>query len=136
MRMSSLMIAACLLMAVQTLRADDALVVRPGKWQVTQTMEMGGTKMPPHTLTVCHKPGAGDAKGPVPGQETPANCKMGGQSRNGNTVKWDVSCTGKEPMKMSGELTYGNDSYEGVMHMNSSHGEMVTHMKGKRLGDC
>jgi hypothetical protein len=97
-------------------------------------MKMGGQSMPPQTITYCHT--AKDEKEPVPGQTMPEGCKAGKMEHSGNTVHWSFSCTGENAMEGTGEMTQHADSYEGVMHMKTQAGEMTTHMKGKRLGDC
>lgn len=119
------------LIAVPAMAADR---LAPGKWQVNQTVEMGGVAMPPQTLTFCHK--ATDAEGPMPSQSIPGDCAMKNQKTSGNKVTWDMSCSGEFAMQGSGEMTYQNDSYEGHIDMTSAQGKMTTRMQGKRLGDC
>lgn len=123
--------ATSLLMALPALAADR---LSAGKWQVTQVVEAGGTAMPPHTLTFCHK--ATDAEGPLPSQSMPGDCTMKNQKTSGNTVTWDIACSGEFSMQGSGEMTYRGDSYEGVVRMESPQGKMTTRMNGKRLGEC
>ena len=122
------------LTTVAALPAQAADEMRPGQWQVTQTMEMGGQSMPPQTLTYCHK--ASDPKEPLPSQQLPEGCKTGEMEHSGNTVRWQFSCTGENAMQGSGEMTQHSDSYEGVMRMKTEAGAMTTHMQGKRIGDC
>ena len=127
------MTAACLAaLAAASVHAGEEM--RPGKWQITQTMKMGGQSMPPQTVTYCHT--APDDKEPVPGQTMPEGCKTGKMEHSGDTVRWEFSCTGENAMQGTGETTMHGDSYEGVMRMKSPDGEMVTHMKGKHIGDC
>lgn len=120
------------LMAGTTALAEQG--IRPGKWQVTQTVESGAVSMPPQTLTFCHK--ATDVKTPLPSQPMPDNCKIVTMEHSGATTRWQFSCSGKDSMQGSGEMTHQHDSYQGVMRMRSSAGEMKTRMNGKRLGDC
>lgn len=128
---TKILTAALILTALPALGADR---LKPGKWQVTQTVETGGTAMPPHTLTFCHK--VTDAEEPLPSQQVPGDCAMKNQKTSGNTVSWDIACSGEYSMQGSGEMTYRGDSYEGVVRMESPQGKMTTRMNGKRLGDC
>ena len=41
-----------------------------------------------------------------------------------------------QAMTGTGEMTFGDDSYTGVMKMNMAQGAMSMKMEGKRLGDC
>jgi hypothetical protein len=124
---------AAALAATTSYAAED---MRPGQWQVTQTMEVAGTSMPPHTMTYCHKASDPKEEALPPGQTLPAGCKMGKMERSGNTVRWSLSCTGENAMQGSGEMTQSADRFEGVTRMKTQAGEMVTRMQGKRLGDC
>jgi len=133
MRNASFLFAALVIMfPVAAALAADKL--KPGKWEVTQVVEVAGTAMPPHTLTFCHT--AADAEEPLPSEKAPANCAMKNQKATGNTMSWDIVCSGEFSMQGSGEMTYHGDSYEGAVQMQSPQGKMTTRMKGKRLGDC
>jgi hypothetical protein len=55
----------------------------------------------------------------------------------GQTVTWKVACTEPQPMSGSGEMTFKDDTFEGLMKMaHPQMGEMTMKMTGKRLGDC
>jgi hypothetical protein len=60
--------------------------------------------------------------------------------RTGNKVSYRMSCTGDEPMEVTGETTYGTNAYEGRMKMTTTSGgqsmEMTQTYSGRRVGDC
>jgi hypothetical protein len=133
MQKASIWLAVAALTAPVAHAGDD---MRPGQWQVTQTMEMAGKTMPPHTLTYCHKASDPQEQALPPGQTLPEGCTAGKMEHSGNTLRWSFSCTGENAMQGTGEMTQYAERFEGVMRMKTQAGEMVTRMQGKRLGDC
>jgi hypothetical protein len=126
---------------------------RDGNWEITIDMQMpgmpnmpAGMTMPPMKTTQCiTKADAADPAKAIParpqrGGGPPSDCTVSDYKTEGNKVSWSMVCTGANPMSGTGEMTYGADSYTGVMNM---HGQqaglpMAVAMKysGKRLGDC
>ena len=132
---------------------------RDGNWEITMEMQMpgmptipnmpnmpAGMAMPPMKMTQCITPAdAADPAKAIPSRPqgrgaAPADCKVSDYKTEGNKVSWSMACAGAQAMSGTGEMTYGTDSYTGVMNM---HGQqsgvpMAVTMKysGKRLGDC
>jgi hypothetical protein len=115
--------------------------MRPGNWETTMEMDMPGMpmKMPPMKNTRCvtqqeiDSPNRGLPSGP---QKNPNDCKITDYKQSGNTVSWNVACSGQQPMTGSGELKFNNDAYDGVIKMMMNQQQMTMKMAGKRLGDC
>ena len=113
---------------------------RDGRWEVKTEMEMPGMpmKMPPMTTTQCiTKEQAEDPQRSVPqGRGAPNNCKVFDYKVAGNKVTWSMKCEGPEAMSGTGEITYGENTYDGVMKMERQGQTMMMKYAGKRLGDC
>ena len=120
---------------------------RDGKWAVTMQMEMPGMPgtMPPFTSEQCvTKEQADDPQRAVPQQPQrgrgQSDCKTEDYKASGNKVTWTMRCTTPQPMTGTGEVTYTENAYTGVMTMNMERGgqpmKMTMKMSGKRLGDC
>jgi len=111
-----------------------------GLWEITSSMEIQGMemmKMPSHTYTQCIT-----KKNIVPQDEHDnSECKVTDQNIHGNTVTWSMKCSGQDAMKMTGKITYHGDTFDGTMTMISNDPQsgpmrMVSHIKGKRIGEC
>jgi hypothetical protein len=113
---------------------------RDGRWEVKTEMEMPGMpmKMPAMTTTQCiTKEQAEDPQRSVPqGRGAPNNCKVFDYKVTGNKVTWSMKCEGPEAMSGTGEITYGDNTYDGVMKMERQGQTMMMKYTGKRLGDC
>lgn len=113
---------------------------RDGRWEVKTEMEMPGMpmKMPAMTTTQCiTREQADDPQRSVPqGRGAPNNCKVSDYKVTGNKVTWSMKCEGPEAMSGTGEITYGENTYEGVMKMEREGQTMTMKYTGKRLGDC
>ncbi len=113
---------------------------RDGRWEVKMEMEIPGMpmKMPAMTTTQCiTKEQAEDPQRSVPqGRGAPANCKVSDYKVTGNKVTWSMKCEGPDAMSGTGELTYGENTYDGVMKMEREGQAMTMKYTGKRLGDC
>jgi uncharacterized protein DUF3617 len=113
---------------------------RDGRWEVKTEMEMPGMpmKMPAMTTTQCiTKEQAEDPQRSVPqGRGAPNNCKVLDYKVAGNKVTWSMKCEGPEAMSGTGEITYGENTYDGVMKMEREGQTMMMKYTGKRLGDC
>jgi len=67
----------------------------------------------------------------------PAGCvKVSDDKVTGNKVTWSMKCEGPEAMSGTGEITYGENTYDGVMKMERQGQTMTMKYTGKRLGDC
>ena len=120
---------------------------RDGKWEVTMTMEMAGmpASMPPVKTTQCiTKEQADDPQKLVLQQPQRGNqqsdCKVSDYLVSGNKVTYSMKCTTPAPMDATGEIIYGDNTYNGTMKMNMGRGgqSMAMTMKysARRLGDC
>lgn len=128
---------------------------RDGNWEITVEMQMPGMPnmpnmppgmgMPAMKMTQCiTKADAADPAKAIPSRPQrggpPQDCKVSDYKTEGNKVTWSMACTGAQPMTGTGEMTYGADSYTGIMTMHSPQAgqPMAVTMKytGKRLGDC
>ena len=117
---------------------------RDGKWEVTMQMEMPGMPaMPPFKSEQCvTQEQANDPQSAVPQQPGgKSDCKTEDYKMTGNKASWTTKCTTPQPMTGSGEMTYTDNAYTGVMKMNTQRADgqpmiMTMKMTGKRLGDC
>ena len=106
-------------------------------WEVTIKMEVPGMPMtmPAQTQRLCT--GKGKDEDYIPRRD---NCRVLESKRSGNRLTYKMACTGPDAMDVSGELTYGSNSYDGRMRMvGKSEGramEMTQTFVGKRVGDC
>jgi len=133
--------AACVTVAVAL--SVSALAQSPrrdGRWEVKTEMEMPcmPMMMPAMTMTQCiTKEQAEDPQRSVPqGRGAPNNCKVFDYKVTGNKVTWSMKCEGPEAMTGTGEITYGDNTYDGVMKMERQGQTMTMKYAGKRLGDC
>jgi len=107
-------------------------------------MDMAGMPagaMPPMTTTQGITPEqARDPKNSVPSgrgaRGIDPTCKMSDYKSEGNKVTWSMKCDGPPPITSSGEVTYSNDTYVGLMQMDRGGRSMSMKYTGKRLGDC
>jgi hypothetical protein len=107
-------------------------------WEVTNKMEMPGMpfSMPGHSSNVCIQKGKqNDPSHAVP-TDKDQDCKMSDVKMSGNKSSWKMTCTGKNAMTGSGEMTSGNGTYSGKMQMHSKDGDMTMSYDGKRIGTC
>jgi hypothetical protein len=110
--------------------AAAAMAATGEQWEYTQTMEMGGMKMPMPPMKVCTRPG----KDVVPPADK--RCQLTDLRTSGDRTQWKVVCTGPNAMEGSGEATRKGDRLDAVMHMKSKEGEMTMTSLGRRLGPC
>ena len=105
-------------------------------WEISSKMEMPGMPMamPAQVNRVCVGKNRKD-EDLVPKQ---SNCRMVDSKRVGNKFSYKMECTGNEPMTMVGELTFGNNAYDGQMRMTmtKTNDTMNMAVSGKRVGDC
>lgn len=117
--------------------ADPAPDMREGKWEITTKVEMPGmpTNMPPMKTTQCLTEKDLVPENSQPGQE----CNFPETMVTGNTVTYKMECKGKQgEMKGAGQITYSGETFKGSMKMQmpQANMEMISHMEGKRIGDC
>jgi hypothetical protein len=117
--------------------------IRPGRWEVTMQMQMPNVpvQMPEMKTTQCVTPEqARDPEAALPrgpqGGNAKQDCKVSDFKQSGNTVTWQMACTSPQPVTATGEMTFTDDTYAGMMKMNTPQGDMSMKVAGKRLGDC
>lgn len=145
--------------------AARAESIKPGLWEVSTENQMEGMKMPampklsadqmakmksmgmtmpaqgPNggmatTMRHCVTPEQA-ARDVPPTAKDDARCKQKNVKRSGNTVSWEMECTGEHPATGSGSITWnGPESYSGTSVLNikeGSHGPMTmnTRFNGK-----
>ena len=111
--------------------------VRDGLWEITTSMEMPGmpVKMAPTKVKQCYsKDDVKDQKKMVAGKNK--DCTVSDYVVSGNKVTWKMKCTGKSAGTYSGETTWGKDSYDSSMKMQSQGRAMSVKTKGVRVGNC
>jgi Protein of unknown function (DUF3617) len=105
-------------------------------WEVSSKMEMPGMPMamPAQVNRVCVGKNRKD-EDLVPRQ---SNCRVVDSKRVGSKFTYKMECTGNEPMTMVGEMTFGNNAYDGQMRMTmtKTNDTMNMAVSGKRVGDC
>ena len=105
-------------------------------WEISTRMEMAGMPMamPAQVNRVCVGKSPKD-EDLVPKQ---ANCRMVDSKRTGSKFTYRMECAGNEPMTMVGEMTFGNNTYDGQMRMTMTKSKDTMNMtySGKRVGDC
>ncbi len=105
-------------------------------WEMTTKMEMagmpagmGGMGMPPQK--VCMLKGQ-ESKPVKSGPDD--NCTMSDVKQSGNTVTFNMKCTGKNAMTGSGEITSTPNSFSQRVKMKADGEDMTIVSTGKRVG--
>ena len=116
--------------------------MQPGLWEVTTRMEMTGMpmQMPAQTVRHCYtRQDVEKGERTVP-QSDDKNCKIKDYKLRGNTASWSIVCTGQHAMSGTGTMTTSATSFSGKstfkMRGNGDNIDAVSHMTGKRIGDC
>ena len=105
-------------------------------WEVSSKMEMPGMpmSMPAQVNRVCLGKNRKD-EDLIPKQD---NCRVVDSRRTGNRLTYKMECTGNEPSTIVGDLTFGNNAYDGQMRMTmtKTNDTMNMALSGRRIGDC
>jgi len=132
-KICTLSVLCILLAALPALGVD----IKSGKYEITATVEMPEipVKMPPQITTQCL-----NEQTPVPDAGT-QGCKITEMKTIGNTATYTMECNQQGmKIKSTGELTYYEDSFEGITQtsMGPTAGNLTvtTVIKGKRIGKC
>jgi hypothetical protein len=139
MRIFTTLVVTCLVAASWIVSAQSPR--RDGRWEITTEMDMPGMpmKMPAtKTIQCVTKEQAEDPNQSVPKgrQDKNSDCKVSDYKVAGNKVTWTMTCSDKNAMTSTGEITYAADTYDGWMKMKTGDTEMTMKYTGKRLGDC
>jgi Protein of unknown function (DUF3617) len=128
---SSLAMSVCLAWSASGFAQQGA----DNLWEVSTTMVMEGMRMPGPPTQVCAKAGQSDSMMPMQG-----DCQITDRNTVGNRTTFRVTCTGKDAMSGTGEITTARDSYQGIMRLSAkTDGEttnMTTEYSGKLIGKC
>jgi hypothetical protein len=128
--------AVIALVAIAPAKAADH-PQKPGKWAIAMELEMPGmpVKMPAIKQQIClTEEDLKDPQKSVP-TDPKSDCKVGDYKVDGNTVTWTIDCP-KEQMTGSGEITYHDDRFSGIMNMQAGEREMKIKYAGEWLGAC
>jgi hypothetical protein len=105
-------------------------------WETSSKIDMPGMPMamPAQVNRVCLGKNRKD-EDLIPRQE---NCRVTDSKRTGNRLTYRMECTGSDPAVIVGDLTLGNNSYEGQMKMTmtKTNDTMNMALSGRRVGDC
>ena len=105
-------------------------------WEISSKMEMPGMPMamPAQTSRVCIGKNRKDEEF-VPKQ---GDCRMVESKRVGNKFTYKMDCSGKLAAIVDGAITFGDNTYDGRMHMamKQTSDAMDMTFTGKRVGDC
>src|ERR1700694_670783 len=84
-------------------------------WEISSKMEMPGmpVAMPAQTSRVCIGKNRKDEEF-VPKQ---GDCRMVESKRVGNKFTYKMDCVGNNAATVDGAITFGNNAYDGQMHM-------------------
>ena len=127
-----------LFIAISICFAGSEPNMQEGKWEITTKMNIPamGFDMPPMTHTQCLTKKDLIPQNYQSGQE----CKVSDKKVVGNTVTWNLQCTGGHggDMKGSGELTYAGKSLKGKVELKGAQPDMtmISQISGQRIGDC
>lgn len=105
-------------------------------WETSSKIEMPGMPMamPAQVNRVCLGKNRKD-EDLIPKQD---NCRVTDSKRTGNRLTYRMECTGNEPSTIVGDITFGNNAYEGQMKMTmtKTNDTMNMALSGRRVGDC
>jgi hypothetical protein len=120
--------------------AIHAQEMKPGLWEVTTTMKMQGMQMPGGKFNHCYT--AKDlADGKQYQGDTNSKCTISNMKSGGGNISYDMSCQiegGKMTGSVKGSMSPTAYSFDQNMRMTPDQGmgEMLSIIKGRRLGDC
>jgi len=114
-----------------------AAAERPGNlWKTTSQMQMDGVPMPPmpaQTAELCTAKDWTQPSPPPAGQ----TCSQTNVQQDGNTIRWQVSCSGEMDMSGEGEITFDTpDSCTGWIKFLAEGMSMTVNLSGTKVGEC
>ncbi|MGQ0653735.1 MAG: DUF3617 domain-containing protein [Betaproteobacteria bacterium] len=133
-----------LLLAFLVLSTASRADLEPGNWELTATTQVPGSDKPMTLAPTTRCVTAEDAKDPsrLLGQSGRA-CEFSNRRDSGSALSFDVACKGQVPMKGSGSVRYGKDTFEGNLDLTAEGvvigGQalvMKSRISGRRLGPC
>ena len=137
--LKKLIVASVILLASFSISfAGSVPDIKEGEWEMTKQINLPGMgmEMPPKKFTQCLTKKDLIPQNYQSGQE----CKISDKKVVGNTVTWNLQCTGGHggDMKGSGELTYAGKSLKGKVELKGAQPDMtmISQISGHFLGDC
>ena len=135
-----LMVAMITALAGQAV-AGDQINMKPGKWEITSSMQMPGMPagMPPMSVTQTQCLQKDDLVPQDPGPSEQGNCQPQDVRIEGDTVMWKLVCdSGEGKITSSGRITYQGTSLEGEMatRIPGQEMEITNQLKGRWVGPC
>jgi hypothetical protein len=115
--------------------------MEPGEWEFTNTVTSAMLPQPqPQTMTMRRCITRDDVSDPARWQGKPeSDCKMTPKGKSGDRHAWEMTCP-KSGMRGSGTVRYGKGTVVSETKVvSSAQGqpfEMLTKMKGRRVGPC
>jgi len=109
--------------------------MQEGLWEITTRMDMPGMpmSMPATKHTQCITKENIVPESSQPDQE----CRITKTKVLGDTVTWTVVCDSPEgKSRLTGQITYHGDKFEGIINITMEGMEIIQHMSGRRIGDC
>jgi hypothetical protein len=110
--------------------------IKEGLWEISSKMEMEGM---PSAMPITSYKKCLTKKDLVPQKEEKGQeCKVKSKNVQGNTVTWDMDCTGQGgKMNSKGKVTYEGTVMHGTMHITVEGQPPITNkVIGKRIGPC
>ncbi len=112
--------------------------LRPGNYEVTGEMSLGGIPMKPQKdfdcVTAEH---VKDLSAFMQRDESTKGCKVSDVKTTGTRMIFNTTCEEDGTRYTStSEMTFGGDSYAGTMKMDSGGRVTLIKMSGKRVGEC
>ena len=102
-------------------------------WEMTTKMEMPGMPAVPGGPPVKFCRVKGDESRPVQSKDD-KDCAVSNVKNVGNTMTFNMKCTGKDAMTGSGEMTSTATSFNQKIRMRSGGEDMAMVSSGKRIG--
>ncbi len=108
----------------------SALAVPGDEWSFQGSMEMMGMKMPISDVKICLQPGQAMTP-PMEGK-----CTFTNVTTEGNTTKFNFSCSGSDAGKGSGSTTVTGSTLVSTYTLETPDGSGTVNLNGKKGGAC
>ena len=133
----STFIVASLLLMIFFRPASAEVDMKNGMWEVTTKWEIPGMPMGMEMSSAKFNQCLTDENNVPRSNGENGECKITHSEVNGNTVFWEMQCTGQgQDMTGIGKITYSGDTFTGGMTIEAEGMNMTQHLSGRRIGDC
>jgi hypothetical protein len=114
--------------------------MKPGLWEIVTTMQMQGMQMPGGKFNHCYTAKDLAAGKQYSGDEA-GKCTIANLKTTGGSVSYDLACAaegGKMTGSVKGTVAPTAYTFEQKLRMTPDQGmgDMLSTIKGRRLGDC